>query len=129
RDAGMYLSRAALHQCLRAQNDGAAGIDHVIDHNAGSSSYVADDFHDFYLVGFGAAFGDDGDGGAEVLGEGAGAGDAADVRGDDDGSAVVDSAMEEVVGDEGAGVEVIGRDIEEALDLAGVEVYAEDAVG
>ena len=52
--------------------------------------------------------------------------DAANVWGDD--GEVVDVHATDVADEDGGGVEVVDGDVEEALDLAGVEVHGEDAV-
>ena len=124
RAAGVDFRRAALHQRLRALHDAAARIDHVVDHHATLARHVADDLHDLDFVGFGAALGDDGDGGFEVFGQGAGAGHAADIRRNHARIAVVQPFGNQMLGDQRPGVQMIDRQIEEALNLSGVQVEA-----
>ena len=63
---------AALHQR-------AAGIDDVVDEDAGAARHVADDVHDLRFAGALAALVDDGERRIDALGERAGAHHAADV--------------------------------------------------
>ncbi len=87
---------------------------------------LSDDAVGFDLSGAEAFFGDDGHFGVEGFGVGVGHFDAADVRGDDD--EVFKISTLDVVEDDRGCVEVVDGDVEEALDLAGVEVHGEDAV-
>ena len=65
----------------------------------------------------------------QLLGEGAGAGDGADVGGDDDHVLAHGAELLGIVVDEdGVAEEVIHGDIEEALDLVGVQVHGQHPV-
>src|SRR5262249_55729371 len=73
-----------------------------------------------------AALVDDGEVGVEALGEGARALDAAGV-GRDDGDLALTDALLQVLEEHRVGVDVVHRDVEEALDLSRMEIYGEDA--
>ena len=88
---------------------------------------VADDVHDLGHVRGRPALVDDGDVHVQVLGQGAGAHHAADVRGDDD--HVVQRMLADVVEDDRGGVDVVHGDVEEALDLPGMQVHSQHACG
>jgi hypothetical protein len=83
--------------------------------------------HEDGHVGAVAALVDDGQPGAEALGDGARALDAARVRRDDD--RVLEVLLREVVHDDRrGGEEVIHGHVEETLDLPGVEVHREHSM-
>ena len=89
--------------------------------------HVADDVHDLRLAGPLAALVDDGERRVDALGERPGAHDAADV-GRDDHLVAVGEPLLDVAHHDGGAEEVVGRDVEEALDLAGVEIERQHAV-
>ena len=97
------------------------GIHDIIDENAGAAFDVADNVHDFALACAFAPFVDDGEGGIDPFGKRTGADHAADVRRHDHDVRRVHVLLD-VTGHQGGGEEIVGRDIEEALDLAGVEI-------
>ncbi len=89
---------------------------------------VADDVHDLGDAGPLAALVDDREVGIEPPRDGARADDAADIgRHDDEVLAVI--AVLDVLDEDRRGVEVVGRDVEEALDLPGMEIERQHAVG
>ena len=88
----------------------------------------ADDVHNFGDIGVGAALIDDGERGVEAFGEGAGALDTAGI-GRNDGEFLFRKTAFEVFNHDGGGEEVIDGDVEEALNLGGVEIDREDAIG
>ena len=128
--AGIYAVGAAhLHNSLGGVADGTSGVDHIVEEDAVLALHVADDVHDLALVGLLAALIDDGEVHVQLLGEGAGAGDGADVGGDDDHVLAHGTELLGVVVDEdGVAEEVIHGDIEEALDLVGVQVHRQHTV-
>src|SRR5690606_23039983 len=87
----------------------------------------ADDVHDFRFAGLLAAFVDDGEKRIEPLGKRAGAHDAADVGRDDRYVGQLIVALD-VTSEHWHGEEVVGGDVEEALNLAGVKIEGEHAV-
>ena len=89
---------------------------------------ITDDIHHFRNIRLVAALIDDGEIGADALGSGAGAGDAADVRRNDH-QLVGVVVLLDVADHDGRAIEIVGRNVEEALDLAGMQVEREDAVG
>ena len=129
--AGVDLLRPAdLLDGFGGANDRARGVHNVVEQDAGLAVHVADDVHDLGLVGALAALVHNGHVDAELHGEGAGAGGAAHVRGDDHHLFValaehVDKMLDEQV----PALEVVHGDIEEALDLGGVQVHGQKPVG
>src|SRR5690606_3245609 len=96
---------------------GAGGVDDVVDHDAGLALHVADDVHHRRHVGARAALVDDRQVGVvQALGHRAGADHAAHVRRDHD--QVLGAVGAPDVGQQQRrGVDVVDRDVEEALDL------------
>ena len=116
---------------LDGLGDGAAGVDHVIDQDAGASLDVADDAVGHRLVGAGDVAGlvDEGQrGAAELVGPALGHPDAAGVGGDDGGVGRVDAGAH-IVHEHRLGPQVVPGAVEEALLLGGVQVHAHEAVG
>ena len=70
---------------------------------------------------------DDGERRIDALGEGAGAHDAADIRRDDHGVLPVEPVLD-VARHQRCAEQVVGRDVEEALDLAGMQIECKHAV-
>ena len=124
--AGVHFLGAAFHEEVGSGADGTGGVDHVVDEHGGLAGDVADDVHFSHLVGTVAALVDNGEAGIHLLGEGAGAFHAAGVRGDHD-----DVAGEgaELLQEHRTGIQVIDGAVEEALDLAGMQVHGDDALG
>ncbi len=100
-----------------------------VDQDAEAAGDVADDVHHLALAGALAALVDDGEGGVvETLGQRPRPDDAATsgettIRFLSPNRALMSSDIT------GAALEIVGRDIEEALDLPGVEIDRKDAVG
>ena len=109
--------------------DGAAGGDHVVDHEDGFAGDVADDVGHGDVGGGLAAFVDEGEVGVEVFGVPGGGLEVAGVGGDDGDFAHRGGFLDEVAGEDFCGEEVVHGDVEEALHLGGVEVHGDDAVG
>src|SRR5262249_19263856 len=99
------------------------------EEDAAAVRNIADDVHHLALARPRAALVDDGEVGVEALGEGAGANDAADVRRDDHQLAALGVVALDVVGQQGGGQEGGGGGVEEALNLAGVEIHGGAPVG
>ena len=107
--------------------DGSGGGDHVIDDEDVFAGDVADD-----VLGFGegagaSAFVDEAEFTVEHFGVDLGAFDVTDVGADEDAVGELEAA--EPFAEDGAGIEMIDGDVEESLDLSGVEIDADDAVG
>src|SRR5690606_26469663 len=112
-------------------DDGSAGVDHIVDDDAGAALDGADDVEDLDLVGdVGVALlVDDGHGhAAEAVGPAFGDPDAAGVGGDDRHLREVQTALE-VGGHEVQREQVVDRAVEAALDLRRVQVDRHEAVG
>ena len=88
---------------------------------------VADDVGDFGNVGLRAALEDDGERAIQTLGEELGAVHAARVGRDDDDLVVAEPFLLEVVAEHRHRHQVVDRDVEEALNLRGVQVHRDDA--
>src|SRR3990167_2669380 len=112
RDIGVYTLGAIVFQCISGLAQGAGGIDDVVNQDADLVLHVTDDVHDLGNIGLGATLVDDGQIDiVEALGHGAGTYDAADIRADHD--EVVLEATQNVIDQNGRGVNVIDRNIEE----------------
>jgi hypothetical protein len=104
----------------------AGGVDHVVHDDAGAAVDFADDVHHFGDVGLRTALVDDRQVAFEALGQRAGAHHAADVGRDDHQVFVI--LLPDVVEQDRQRVDVVDRDVEEALDLLGVQVHGQHAV-
>ena len=125
--AGVDRARARVLDRLGGRAQRAGGVDHVVDDDGVASLDVADDVHDLADVGRRPALVDDRQAGAEALRVGARALDAAGVGRDDD--RLLREALRRSSIRTGMRVQMIDRDVEEALDLAGVQVDRQHAVG
>ena len=131
--AGIDLLGAELHQGVGGVAQRTGGVHHIIVQNAGLALDVADDVHDLALVGSLAALVHDGQVHVNLLSEVTGTGDRADVGRNNNELIVVAGLLGElvhVVLHEGGGAQqVIQGNVEEALNLAGVQVHGQDTVG
>ena len=103
------------------------GVDHVVDDDRGLAAHVADDVADLGDLLGRALLVEDRQLGAELVGELLVQLDAAGVGRDDD--EVLQAEVVEVLREHHQRRHVVDRDLEEALDLAGVEVHRQHAVG
>ena len=108
--------------------EGACGVNHVVVDDAGLVLDVADDAHDLGGVVARTALVGDGEAAAEHVGELLAGLGASHIGGDDDGAVPIEVLVLEVLAEERQRGEVVHRDVEEALDLALVEVERDDAV-
>src|SRR5690606_28651825 len=108
--------------------EGAGRVDDVVHQHAGLAGDVADDVHHRGDVRLRPALVDDREVGiVQALGDGAGADHAADVGADHD--HVVGAVRAPDVGQQQRrGIDVVDGDVEEALDLVGVQVDRQQAV-
>ena len=130
RGAGVdALGAAHFHQGLGSVAQGAGGIHHIVKEDAVLAGNIADHVHDLALVGLLAALIHDGKVHMQLLGEGTGAGHGADV-GRDDHHVLAHAAklLGVVIHEDGVAQQVIHGDIEEALDLVGMDVHGQHAV-
>ena len=126
-DVGEHFSGAGFEECVGCVNQRATGIDDVVDQDAAHAGHVADHVHDLALAGPLAPLVANGDGAIDALSQRTGAHHAADVRRDDNQFGSVEAFLN-VAGERRRGKQIVGRDIEEALDLAGVQIECHDAV-
>ena len=124
----MTLARAVGQQRIGGVAQRAAGIDDVVIEQAVLAGDVADDVHHLGFARPLAPLVDDGELGVDALGERARPHHAADVgRDDHDVGQVV--FLLHVARHHRHGEQIVGRDVEEALDLAGMQVERQHAVG
>ena len=126
-----HVTGSRLAQHAHRFGDGAAGVDHVVDQDAGAARDITDRAMRFDLVGHQRVAGlvDERDGGA-VHGVGPLLGHLhpAGVGGDD--GAVLGAVVgAHVLRELDLRVHVVDRAVEEALDLIGVQIHGDDAVG
>ena len=126
---GDGLGVTQLHQSLGSAAQGSAGVHHVVEDDDPLVGNVADDVHDLGGIGLLTALIHDGQGHAQLLGKGAGAGHGAHVGGNHHQLVhAVLVLLGEVLDEHGGAQQVIHGDIEEAQDLVGVEVHGQHAV-
>ena len=114
-------------QCFCGLAQGARGIDHVVHDKAASVFYVTDDVHDLRDVGLGPPLVDDCQVGVvQPLRHGPGTHHAAHVRGDHD--EVLEALLLDVFEHDRGGVNIVHRNVEEALDLVRVQVDGQHSV-
>ena len=97
------------------------------DQDAAGAFDLTDDVHDFRDAGTFAALVDDGEVGVEPFRDGAGADHAADI-GAHNGEVVAREAFLDILDQDRCCEQVVGRDVEEALDLAGMEIDGQHAI-
>ncbi|QTK80895.1 hypothetical protein AT6N2_C3442 [Agrobacterium tumefaciens] len=127
-DIGGNAGRTFFQQRFGGVAESAAGIDDIVDEDAILARDVTDDVHDFGFAGTVTTLVNDGEKTVEALGERAGANHTADVRGNNHDIVGVIMVLH-VAGENGRCKEIVGGDIEEALDLAGMKIEGQDAVG
>src|SRR5215813_2774456 len=119
--------RAFALERIHRLEEGARGIDHVVDDHHVLVLDLADQVHEDGHVGPVAPLVDDGKAGLEPLGDGPRALHAPRIRRDED--ELFQVLLRQIVDDHGGRrEEVIHRHVEEALDLPGVEIHGKDAV-
>ena len=128
-DIGRNLRRAAVHQGLGGVAEGAAAVDDVVEQHAAAALDVTDDVGHLALAGAGAALVDNGQFGVQAAGHGQGADHPAHIRRHDHQLVRLGIVGLHVVGQQGRRQQVVGGDVEEALNLARVQVHGQDPVG
>src|SRR5262245_38050465 len=123
------LFRARFLELGGGAGDGAAGGDHVVEHDGDFAfDRLSDEVLLAGLVGIVTALVDNRQAGAESFGVANGSLDAADIGTDDDAVVgLVTERLDELIEDWG-GVEVVDRDVKEALNLWRMEVHRQHAV-
>ena len=127
-DIGGDFHRALFQQGLGGIHQRSATVAHVVEQDAAPAFHFTDDIHHFGHAGLGAALVDDGDLGIEQFGQGPGADHTADIRRHD--HQVIDFVVPaDVIFHHLGGEEIVRRDVEKALDLAGMQIDGQNAVG
>ncbi len=125
-DGGADALRAAAHEHVGGHADRARRVDHVVDDQDVAPLDLADGGHLAHDVGLRALLVRNDDRRAEVFGVGVGALRTAHVgRGDRE---VLDAEALDVGDEDAAGVEGVDGNVEESLNLVGVQVHRHDAV-
>ena len=127
-DIGVDPGGPAFDQGHRGIAQRSRRIDDIVDQDAATPRDIADDVHHLGNTGALAAFVDDREVGVEASGDVPGAHHAPDIGGDDD-EFLPGVTISNVLHQNRRGEQVIGRDVEEALDLAGVEIEGQHSVG
>jgi len=127
--ARRHALRAGIDDRVRRIRERARGVDDVVDDHGLLAANVTDDVHDLGDVWRGTPLVDDRETGAEALRECAGALDATGIGRHHDRLVAAEAEHAELLDQHGHRVEVVERDVEEALDLAGVEIHRERAIG
>ena len=126
------LCAAHLNQSVGRVAQGAGGIHHIVIQNAGLAPHVADDVHHLALIGLLTALVHNGEAHVNLLRKGAGAADGADIGGDNNKLGVVKFFFGEflqiVAYKGGVAQQMIQGDIEEALNLRGVQIHGQHPV-
>src|SRR5690606_8067248 len=112
--------RALLDQRLGRVAERSSGVDDVIHENTGLPGDLADHVHDFGFAGALAALVDDGERCVDTLGETAGTHNAADI-GRDYRDVSVRIAAADIAHHDRRGEQIVGRNVEKALNLARME--------
>ena len=127
-DVNLFRTRFVNQACRTADRSGRA--DHVVEHESHFAfDGAADDRVLADFQGVGTTFVDDGQIATESFGVAESSFDTAFVGTDDDDFIAGESAADEVIVDDWSGVQVIDGNVEETLDLCGVQIHGEDAIG
>ncbi len=120
----MHLLGAALHQQARRLHQRAGGIGNIVDDDAALAGDIADHRHVGNFAGLFAALVDDSERCVDPLGQFARPGHAADIGADHHHLfKAIAEMMLDIEGEDRAGIKVIHRHIEKALDLGGVQIH------
>ena len=122
------MSPAHSLELLDVGAQGASGVDHVVVDDAGLALDVTDDAHDLGGVVARTALVGDGQVAAEHVGQLLGGLGTTHVRGDDNQVVGVEVHVVVVLAKQRQCGQVVNRDIEEALDLVGVQVHRHHTV-
>ena len=108
------------------------GIYHVVKQDAGLAPYIADDVHYFAHIGFLTALVHNGQTHVHLGGEGTGAANGANIGGDNNEIIVVVLLLRElcevVIHKGRIAQQMVQGDVEEALDLGGVEIHGQNTI-
>ena len=126
RNADIKVLGPVLAEDFHRRGDGAGGLGDVVHQEDVFSLHIADDVGRFGVGGVKTLLAHNGEAAVHHLAVGGGHFHAADVRGDR--HQVGDFFLHEVFVENRGGEEVVHRDVEESLDLLGMEVNGEHAV-
>ena len=125
--AGDNFCGAIFEQDFRSRTQRACRVDHVVNDDGRFAFDIADDVHGLSLIGLVAALVHDGERSAQTLCVGAGAFHAAGIGRNDD--RIAFHGFAQGIEHDRRGKKVINGAVEEALDLSGVEVNGDKALG
>ena len=125
--AGDNFCGAIFEQDFRSRAQRACRVNHVVNDDGRFTFDIADDVHGLSLIGLVAALVHDGEWSAETLRVGAGAFHAAGIGRNDD--RIAFHGFTQGVEHDRRGEKVINGAVEEALDLSGVEIDGDKALG
>jgi len=133
RGAGVdFFSATDLYQSLGGVAQRTGGIHHVVVQDAGLALDIADDIHHFGFVGLLTALVNNGQTHMDLLREVTGAGNRANVGGDHAELVMIELVLGEllqiVLHEGGSTQQMVQRNVEEALDLGGMQVHGQHAV-
>ena len=127
-NVGIDPGGSRFHQSHRGVAQRPGGVDDVVEEDAASPIDVANYIHNLRDARAFATLIDDDEIGVETASNVPGAQHAADIGRDDD-QVPLGQAFADVLHQHRRGVEVIDRDVEEPLDLRGMEVEGEHPIG
>lgn len=125
--AGDNFCGAIFEQDFRSRTQRACRVDHVVNDDGRFAFDIADDVHGLSLIGLVAALVHDGERSAQTLRVGAGAFHAAGIGRNDD--RIAFHGFAQGIEHDRRGEKVINGAVEEALNLSGVEVNGDKALG
>lgn len=125
--AGDNFCGAIFEQDFRSRTQRACRVDHVVNDDGRFAFDIADDVHGLSLIGLVAALVHDGERSAQTLRVGAGAFHAAGIGRNDD--RIAFHGFAQGIEHDRRGEKVINGAVEEALDLSGVEIDGDKALG
>ena len=124
--AGNDAFSPVLFEGFRSFDDGAGGIDHVVDKDDVFALHIADDIHHFRFVGLFATLVDDRHLHTQTAGEVASSGDTADVGAGH--HQIGDIFAFDMFDEQNRAVEVVDGNVEKTLDLTGVQIHRHDSI-
>ena len=126
RDVGHDGTSAAFFERACSIAERAGRVNNIVRDDAGAAGNITDDVHDFCNIGARTTLVDDSKIGLNGFGHGASADNAAHIRRNYD--RILKVTRGEIREKHRRGIDVIDGDVEEALNLVGVEVHCEDVV-
>src|SRR5438874_11894228 len=127
-DIGIDVGSTTLGQGCRGVAQSSCRVDDVVDEDAVAPGDLPDDVHHLRNTCPLTALVDNGKVGIEAAGNVPGAHDAPDIGGDND-QVLARVVLSNVLHQYRGGEQIVGRDIEETLDLSGMEVEGQHPIG